>query len=181
VTDRCEIPGCRAEAALDYLGHGVCDPHWNQFTADDVPRDALRMALGLAVETPPAMGETTMEHQIDNDNTTATNEAEVPAEEHAVTAKTKTAKARKAATPKIKATKVKATKEPKAKKAKPPKEPQPGRVFAFRLTDEELAAIHKAAGPRNATRSIRAVAAAFAAEDEAGFRAVVHEARKVRL
>ena len=60
------------------------------------------------------------------------------------------------------------------------KGPKAGRVFAIRVTDEELAAIHKAAGPRNATRFIRAAAAAFASEDEAAFRTIVKEAREGR-
>ena len=69
-----------------------------------------------------------------------------------------------------------------AEAAKEKKEtgPKPNRVFAIRVTDAELAAIHNAAGPRNATRFVRAVAAAFAAEDEAAFRAVVKEARQAR-
>ena len=57
---------------------------------------------------------------------------------------------------------------------------RPGRVFAIRVTDKELAAIHKAAGPRNATRFVRAVAAAFAGGDEKAFRAVLKEAREAR-
>ncbi len=83
----------------------------------------------------------------------------------------------------IKPTKVKkakAAKEPKPKKERAPKEDQPNRVFAIRVTDQELEAIHRAAGPRNATRFIRAVAAAFASEDESAFRAVVKEARETR-
>ena len=80
-------------------------------------------------------------------------------------------------------TKAKSAPAVKAKKAstKPkPKVEKPNRVFAIRVTDAELAAIHKAAGPRNATRFIRAVAAAFAAEDDGAFRAVVKEARAAR-
>jgi hypothetical protein len=68
----------------------------------------------------------------------------------------------------------------KAKKASGPKAEKPNRVFAIRVTDAELAAIHKAAGPRNATRFVRAVAAAFANGSEAGFRAVVKEAKSAR-
>lgn len=45
--DRCEITRCRAEADLSYLGHSICTTHWNEFTADDAPPDALRMALGI--------------------------------------------------------------------------------------------------------------------------------------
>jgi len=78
------------------------------------------------------------------------------------------------------ATKKKATKKTTARKTKastPRKASEANRVFAIRVTDAELAAIHKAAGPRNATRFIRATAAAFATGDEKAFRAVVKEAR----
>ena len=74
-------------------------------------------------------------------------------------------------------TKSKAATQPKAapKKAKAPKEDLV--VFAFRLTEAERAAIHKTAGPRNATQFVRRVAVAFAAEDAKAFDAVVKEAR----
>ncbi|MBZ5639082.1 MAG: hypothetical protein LAO51_10070 [Acidobacteriia bacterium] len=32
---------------MSYLGHSICTTHWNEFTADDAPPDALRMALGI--------------------------------------------------------------------------------------------------------------------------------------
>ena len=79
---------------------------------------------------------------------------------------------------KKKKTAARAAAEPKAKREKAPREAN--RVFAIRVTDAELAAIHKAAGPRNATRFMRAVAAAFASEDEPAFRAVLKEAREAR-
>ncbi len=72
-----------------------------------------------------------------------------------------------------------AAKKPTPKKA-PAAAQRPQRVFAIRVTDKELTAIHKAAGPRNATRFVRAVAAAFANEDESAFRTVLKEARKLR-
>ena len=50
-------------------------------------------------------------------------------------------------------------------------------VFAFRLTEAERTAIHKTAGPANASRFIRRVAVAFANEDESAFKAVLAEAR----
>ena len=53
-------------------------------------------------------------------------------------------------------------------------------VFAFRLTPAERDAIHKTAGPRNATRLVRQVAVAFAREDEKGFREVLKEAKNAR-
>ena len=77
-----------------------------------------------------------------------------------------------------KSKKTKTVKEPKPKKERAPKEAT--RTFAIRITDAELAAIHKAAGPRNATRLVRAVCAAFAAEDDAAFRALLKEAREAR-
>ena len=67
------------------------------------------------------------------------------------------------------ATKKAATKEAKA--AKPPKARKTPVedlvVFAFRLTPAERDAIHKAAGPANASKFIRALAIAAANRDEA--------------
>jgi hypothetical protein len=54
VDDRCQIRGCRHEAGLIYLGHGICSRHWNELTADDAPPDALRMALGIEAPAPTA-------------------------------------------------------------------------------------------------------------------------------
>ncbi len=53
-------------------------------------------------------------------------------------------------------------------------------VFAIRLTQAERDKIHATAGPRNATHFVRTVAAAFANEDEAAFKATLKEARKLR-
>ncbi len=53
-------------------------------------------------------------------------------------------------------------------------------VFAFRLTEAERTAIHKTAGPRNATQFVRRVAAAFARKDEAAFKTVLKEASELR-
>ncbi len=53
-------------------------------------------------------------------------------------------------------------------------------VFAFRLTEAERTAIHKTAGPRNATQFVRRAATAFAKQDEAAFRAVLKDARAAR-
>ncbi|MBZ5639171.1 MAG: hypothetical protein LAO51_10530 [Acidobacteriia bacterium] len=72
----------------------------------------------------------------------------------------------------------KKAKPPKAERA--PKDPEATKVFAFRLTPAESGAIHKTAGPRNATRFIRQVAAAFANEDEDAFKSAIAEARKLR-
>ena len=79
-----------------------------------------------------------------------------------------------AQTKKKAATKKKAT----TKAAKAPEEELC--VFAFRLAPAERDAIHKTAGPRNATQFVRRVAAAFAKEDEAAFKAVLAEARTLR-
>ena len=71
-----------------------------------------------------------------------------------------------------------AAKKTTPKLAKPPKETLC--VFAFRLAPAERDAIHKTAGPRNATQFVRRVAVAFAKEDESAFRAVLKEARDAR-
>jgi len=152
VTDRCEVRGCRGAVALIYLGHGICDDCWNRFTAEDVPRAELRMALGL-------------------------DDAEAPATEEAMTeakkSEAKTSETKTTKKPRVKKATA-ATKEPKA--PKPKREKQPLVVFAFRLTQAERDAIHKAAGPRNATQFVRRVAVAFAEGDESAFRAVVKDA-----
>jgi len=58
-----------------------------------------------------------------------------------------------------------ATVQKPAKAAKAPKEDL--MVFAFRLTKEESAAIHKAAGPGKASKFVRALLAAATRNDEA--------------
>ena len=78
-----------------------------------------------------------------------------------------------------KATKKKSAAEKTPKKASAGAD-RPGRVFAIRVTDKELAAIHKATGPRNATRFVRAVAAAFAGNDTKAFQVVLAEAKRAR-
>ena len=175
MNDGCAVPGCRGEVELIYVGHGVCDNHWNQL-ADDASRARPRMALGFDATTTPAVEEEPM-----SENETIA--AEQAATEEAMPEKKTDAKAPKKSRP-AKAPAKKATRAAKA--AKQPKKttefagPKPNRVFAIRVTDAELAAIHRASGPRNATRLIRAVAAAFAAEDEGAFRAVIKEARELR-
>ena len=163
MAERCAVPGCGAKADLVYLDHGICVRCWNRLTAEDQPADALARVLGIpvagATETEGDMSETTVA-------------AEPAAEKETVMASKKSAKPKAATNVK------KAAKAPKPTREKKPKDAT--RVFAMRVTDAELAAIHKAAGPRNATRFIRAVAAAFAAEDEAAFRTVVKEAKEVR-
>lgn len=68
----------------------------------------------------------------------------------------------------------KAAKEPKPKKEKAPKEPLV--VFAFRLSEADRDAIHKAAGPGKATKFVLSAALAAADGDQKAFTALV-EAR----
>ena len=53
-------------------------------------------------------------------------------------------------------------------------------VFAIRLTEAERDAIHKAAGPRRATRFVRSLAVAAARSDMKGIQRVLREAREAR-
>lgn len=46
-------------------------------------------------------------------------------------------------------------------------------VFAFRLTEEERDAIHKAAGPAKASKFVRALAVTAARNDEATVKAMM--------
>jgi hypothetical protein len=84
---------------------------------------------------------------------------------------------KKAETKTAKASKTKKA-EPKPKREKPPKEELV--VFALRMTEPERVALHKAAGPANASRVMRAVAGAFVAEDRVVFERIVEDARKLR-
>ena len=61
MTERCEIRRCRAESAITYLDHGVCDRHWNQLTTEEAPSDALRIALGIETAVHAATEDRTME------------------------------------------------------------------------------------------------------------------------
>lgn len=69
-----------------------------------------------------------------------------------------------------------------AKTAKPKREKptEPLMTFAFRLPKSESAALHKAAGPAGASRTMRALAAAFVTGDRAQFESIVDEARKLQ-
>ena len=63
-----------------------------------------------------------------------------------------------------------------AKPAKAPKEKAPKEdlmVFAFRLTKEESAAIHKAAGPGKASKFARTLLVAAARNDEVEVKAIL--------
>ena len=144
MTDRCQVPRCRGEVELIYVEHGICSDHWNQFTADGVPADQLRMVLGIGPEASDATEE-------DMAATKATT------------------------------TKKKATTKPKAarpKKVKPPKEELC--VFACRVSEPERVKFHKATGPAGASRFARKLMVVFSGEDEAGFRALLKEAREAR-
>ena len=80
-------------------------------------------------------------------------------------------------------TKTVAAKTKPAKAAKPKREKAPMEdlmVFAFRISKTESAALHKAAGPANASRVMRSLAGAFVAEDRAVFESIVEDARKLR-
>lgn len=92
--------------------------------------------------------------------------------------KTKKGKAPKTTVKAKPATKAKAPKAAKPKREKGPKEDL--MVFAFRMPKAESAALHRAAGPANASRTMRALAAAFVAEDRAAFNAIIEDARKLR-
>ncbi len=88
--------------------------------------------------------------------------------------------------PKPKATtrKAKPAKAAKPKPEKKPKAPREDRAnwqtFALRLPKSEAAALHSAAGPANASRAVRALIAAFVAEDRSQFEAVVEDCKKLR-
>ena len=176
---RCAVRGCRGRVELIYLDRGICDSHWQEMNADDASRQRLRVVLGLDATPPPAM-EVDMSENENPAVENAAKEETMPRTTTEKVPKTRAAKVAKPAQAKKTAKATKVAKQPRVKKAKEPKGPVPNRVFAIRVTDEELDAIHRASGPRNATRLIRAVAAAFAAEDEAAFRAAIKEARELR-
>ena len=81
---------------------------------------------------------------------------------------------------KSKTTKKKTTakaRKPRAAAKTPPESKKAPReelcVFAFRLTPEERADIHKAAGPAKASKFVRALAVAAARNDEATVKAIM--------
>jgi len=45
--DKCEISHCRDEMALIYLGHDVCEKHWQQHCAGKIN---LKQKFGIEVE-----------------------------------------------------------------------------------------------------------------------------------
>lgn len=85
------------------------------------------------------------------------------------------------ATPKTKRTGTPAAKAP-APEAVAQAEPKKEKfadlcVFAFRLTEEERNAIHKAAGPAKASKFVRSLAVAAARNDEATVQAIMKAIR----
>jgi hypothetical protein len=146
---QCEIATCQAGAAITYLGHGVCEGHWNELTAEEAPPDALRKALGIEV---PAVLPT---EEIMTIPTTGKRSG-------------KRSKRNKAPSPE-KAPKV------KLKKEKAPQKTQV--VFAFRLSEGERNRIHEAAGPGKATRFVRAAALAAATGDSKVFNELIAQAQ----
>jgi hypothetical protein len=91
---------------------------------------------------------------------------------------TRTKIAKKGTKTKAATAKTKPTRAAKPKREKAPKEDL--MTFAFRMTKAESVALHTAAGPANASRTMRALAGAFVAEDRARFESIIEDARKLR-
>jgi hypothetical protein len=92
------------------------------------------------------------------------------------------AKTTKAKAPK-KPVKAKTAPKATAKAAKPKRDKLPKEdfmTFAFRMPKAESAALHKAAGPANASRVMRALAAAFVSGDRAAFEQIVEDSKKLQ-
>jgi hypothetical protein len=76
-----------------------------------------------------------------------------------------------------------APEEPAVTASKPKREKAPKEdlmTFAFRMPKTDSAALHEAAGPRNASNVMKALAGAFVREDLVAFEEIVAEARKLR-
>ncbi|MGH9867066.1 MAG: hypothetical protein ACREAA_02730 [Candidatus Polarisedimenticolia bacterium] len=156
--DRCDIPRCRDEASIVYLGRGVCETHWNKITADDVPDGALRMVLGLP---------TAQDAAVDGGRAAMDDGQKTSKGEHAEAAPAKVKARTKKAAP------AKATAKAPAEK-KSAREPiEDACVFAFRLSVADRTRIHEAAGPAKATRFVRGAALAAATGDLDAFKALV--------
>jgi hypothetical protein len=145
---RCKVGSCRGDASVTYLGHGVCEAHWNELTTEEAPPDALRNALGIELPAVLPMEET----------------MKIP-----TTSKKRSGK--RTAGPKP------AAKRPpkEAKTKKTPAEPQV--VFAFRLSEQDRDRIHAASGPGGATQFVRASALAAANGDSTAFETLVAQAK----
>jgi hypothetical protein len=170
MTDRCEIPQCPDEAAVTYLGHGVCARHWNELTNENAPPDALKVVLGIAAE--PELENTFMS------NKKKTQTPEQPAAETAQTDVTAMREKKATAGKVVKVKKAKPAKQAKEKRERKAKEELC--VFALRLTPAERDDLHAMAGPARASRFARTVLAAAAQGDEGAFRAAIKEAREAR-
>lgn len=148
---QCEIGSCRADACVTYLGHGVCEDHWNNLTGENAPPDALRNALGIEV---PAI---------------------LPMEETMKIPTTGKKRIGKRTGSSKSPSKDRTQKETKPKKEKAPAEPQV--VFAFRLSESDRDRIHEASGPGGATQFVRAAALAAANGDTAAFESLAAQAK----
>jgi hypothetical protein len=148
---QCEIASCHADACVTYLGHGVCEGHWNELTGEEAPPDALRKALGVEVPAILPMEDT----------------MKIPS-----TGKNRIGK--RTGNPKT-PSKDRTPKETKSKKEKAPSEPQV--VFAFRLSEPDRDRIHEASGPGGATQFVRAAALAAANGDTAAFESLAAQAK----
>ena len=156
--DRCAIPRCRDEASIVYLGRGICERHWNKYSADDVPDGQLRVVLGLPRVQDAAVdgGGAAMD---DGQKTSKGEQAEAaPAK---VKARTK------------KAAPAKATAKASADKKSAREQIEDACVFAFRLSVADRTRIHEAAGPAKATKFVRGAALAAATGDLDAFKALV--------
>ena len=147
---QCEISSCRAEASVTYLGHGVCEAHWNELTTEEAPPDALRNALGIELPAVLPMEET----------------MKIP-----TTSKKRSGKRMRDPKPVAK----RQTRKAKSGKEKSPAEPQV--VFAFRLSEPDRDRIHAASGPGGATQFVRAAALAAANGDAAAFESLIAQAK----
>ena len=148
--ERCEVKPCRAGATVNYFGHGVCEQHWDQLTAEEAPPGALRKALG--VDAPSIL----------------------PMEEKMTIPTAGTRRGKRSKDQKTSSRK-KAPKGTKSKKEKAPREPQV--VFAFRLSKTDRDRIHQAAGSGKATQFVRAAALAAANGDATVFEQLVGQAK----
>lgn len=173
MTDRCQIPRCSAEAAVTYLGHGICSDHWNQLTSENAPPDVLKVVLGIAAE-PDQENRHMPKKKTEPEQITPTETPKAnivpPATPEKKTKPPKTPKTQNAAKPE------KPKREPKPK----PKPKEELCVFALRLTPAERDALHAMAGPARASRFARTVLAAAAQGDESAFKAAIKEAREAR-
>lgn len=52
MNDRCEVPHCREESAMTYLGLRVCDRHWEQACGDRSKLDLRALAARKSKRKP---------------------------------------------------------------------------------------------------------------------------------